>query len=139
MTTGGWIGVVAAVLGGALAAFGAAIGFHQRRLERRGRQVPGTIVDVVLTRRVNDKTQLYRPVFEFTAVDGTRVRRQSNVASSPPTHAIGDAVVVWHDPADPQRSDIVGESRGMAPLMVLLGLIFAAAGIGVVVLSRMQG
>jgi hypothetical protein len=27
----------------------------------------------------------------------------------------------------------------MAPLMVLLGLIFAAAGIGVVVLSRMQG
>jgi hypothetical protein len=48
-------------------------------------------------------------------------------------------VVVWHDPADPQRSDIVGESRGMAPLMVLLGLIFAAAGIGVVVLSRMQG
>jgi Protein of unknown function (DUF3592) len=136
MTGAGWIGAIAAVLGGALTAAGAATGIHDRRLEKRGAKVPGTIVDVE-KKSVPGRHSgpMQTPVFEFVAQDGTRVRKRSSVSSVIPTHAIGDLVMVWHDPAHPDRADIVGETRWMAPVMIGLGLVFVAVGVGVIVLA----
>jgi hypothetical protein len=136
MTAGGWIGAAAAGIGGGLAISGAAIGMRTRRLEREGHRVPGTIVAIEQDHAVRHTGPMHVAVFEFVALDGTRVRKRSSVSSLHPTHAIGDVVMVWHDPADPDRADIVGDSRWLAPSMIAMGLIFVAVGIGIVVLAR---
>jgi hypothetical protein len=56
------------------------------------------------------------------------VRRQSSFGNGTPTHTVGDEIVVWHDPADPERCDIVGEGRGFELLLALMGLIFFTVG-----------
>lgn len=136
MTPGAWMGAIAVVIGSGLALAGAAMGLHIRRKERDGRQVPGTIVEIEQEHAVRHSGPMHVPVFEFVAADGTRVRKRSSVSSLHPTHAVGDVVMVWHDPANPDRADIVGGSRWLAPSMIALGLLFVAAGMGVVVLAR---
>ena len=136
MTAVGWVGAVFAVFGGGFAAVGVGLGLHQRRLERENTRVPGTIVDIAETSRVNDKTRLHAAVFEFVAADGTRVRKTSSVASGTPSHAVGDQVMVWFDPGDPRRADIVGEASGLAPGIIAAGVVVLVIGLGLVVFGR---
>ena len=135
MTAIAWMGVVVTTLGAALATFGIAVALQERRRERSGRQVPGTIVDLVEGSSAGFP-RLRAAVFEFAGDDGRRVRRQSSVFKGKPTHVVGDAVTVWHDPADPDRSGIVGESSGIAPIAAGLGLVFTAVGIALVWAGR---
>jgi hypothetical protein len=64
------------------------------------------------------------------------VRKESTTASFPQTHAIGDTVMVWHDPGDPQESGIVGESRLFGPMIALMGVIFLLVGLAVLAAGR---
>jgi len=130
MTGVGWIGAVTAFIGAGLTAGGALMGLYQRRREQQA-QVPGTVVALAEKHYVKSHQTLYAPVFEYTAVNGTRMRKQSATASYPATHAVGDPVMVWHDPADPQDSGIVGEDRLSGPMIALLGVIFLVAGLAV--------
>src|SRR5262249_25101259 len=136
MTAGGWIGAATAGIGRGVTLSGVAAGLHLRRVERQGLRVPGTVVAIEEVRAIKHSGPMQAAVFEFVAADGTRVRKRSSVSSLHPTHGIGDVVMVLHDPAHPQRADIVGESQWLAPSLVALGLLFVAVGIGVVVLAR---
>ncbi len=134
MTPGAWVGLVVGVLGALIAAFGLAVGISERRAERKGRQVRGTVVAVEVS---GVRSKHHYPVFEFVTEDGRRVRKRSSNGSGKPTHAVGDEVVVWHDAADPERSDIVGEGRIFAILATGFGLIFTAIGGAILAVSRL--
>jgi Protein of unknown function (DUF3592) len=126
----GWMGAVTTFIGAGLTAGGALMGLYHRRRERQA-QVPGTVVALVEQYHLKSRNKLYAPVFEYIAVNGTKVRKQSTTASYPATHAVGDQVMVWHDPADPQESGIVGENRLFGPMIAVLGVIFLVAGLTV--------
>jgi hypothetical protein len=127
MTGIGWTGVAVAIIG---AAIGHAL--HERRRDRRSRQVPGTVVEFVPGDSIGLSPRLQVAVYEFVADDGRRVRKPSSVARGTPRHAVGETVAVWYDPADPNQSDIVGESAGIALIFGALGLLFTAVGIALV-------
>jgi hypothetical protein len=138
MTTPLWIGACATALGVTIATFAAWLAARQLRRERAGRQVTARVVDVVLRRSVGKgKTSTYHyPVFEFVADDGKSFRRQSAFGDGKPTYKMGDEVAIWYDPADPQRADIRGEGRMFFAALALMGLLFAAGGVVVLVISR---
>jgi len=135
MTPPEWIGIGTAVAGAGLAAFGAAEGMSRRRRETEGRQVPATVVEFAQVRMLRDPNTLLAPVFEFVSEDGRKVRKQSRNASAPPAHAIGDTVMVWYDPAQPEQADIVGEAGAWVLGSICLGLLFVAVGIAVFVFA----
>ena len=122
--------MVVAGLGGTIVMLATWLGLSRRRQERTGRQVRAQVVEIVVERLLNrgGSGDMYYPVFEFVAPDGRSVRHRSTFGNGTPTHSVGDEVVVWHDPADPERCDIVGEGRGFAPLIALVGLILLTVG-----------
>ena len=136
MSAGVWIGSVVAVLGVLISVVGIWIGFDDRRSERAGRRARARVTEV--ERYLSSRRTMHRPVFEFVAEDGRRVRKRSSNASSSPTHAVGDEVDVWYDPADPERSDIVGEGKYFSMLMTGIGAIFAVIGLVIVFISRLD-
>ncbi len=131
-----WIGSVVAVLGILIASVGIWIGLDDRRSERKGRRARGRITEIETY--ISSRRTMHRPFFEFVAEDGRSVRKRSSNASSSPTHAVGDEVDVWYDPADPDRSDIVGEGRFFSMLMTAIGGIFTVIGLAIVFISRID-
>jgi len=117
-------------LGGTIMMFATWEGLRRRRQERRGQQVRAKIVEIIVKTSLGRGGSGYQhfPVFEFVAADGRSVRRQSSFGNGTPTYSVGDEIVVWHDPADPEQCDIVGEGRVFALLLALLGFIFLGAG-----------
>ena len=95
------------------------------------------MVEIIVERILNrgGSGDMHFPVFEFVAADGRSVRRQSTFGNGTPVHSVGDEIVVWYDPVDPEQCDIVGEGRGFALVLALLGLIFLAVGASIVVFA----
>jgi hypothetical protein len=128
--------MVFAGLGGTIVMFATWEGLRRRRQERTGQQVRATVVEMIVKHRVGrGSSDMHFPVFEFVAADGRSVRRQSTFGNGTPTHSVGDEIVVWHDPADPGQCDIVGEGRGFALFLALLGFIFLAVGASILVFA----
>jgi hypothetical protein len=124
------IAMVFAGLGAVIVVLATWSGLHRRRQERTGQKVRARVVEIVVKPHVGKGStgNAHYPVFEFVAADGRSVRRQSSFGNGTPTHTVGDEIVVWHDPADPERCDIVGEGRGFELLLALMGLIFFTVG-----------
>ena len=122
--------MVVAGLGALIVVLATLSWLHRRRQERTNQQVRARVVEIVVKRNVGKGStgNMHYPVFEFVAADGRSVRHQSSFGNGTPTHSVGDEIVVWHDPADPERCDIVGEGRGFELLLALMGLIFFTVG-----------
>lgn len=136
------IGVICIVVGVGFAGTGAAIAGYGARFRRRSERAQGTVIEL---RAVASPTSTgpvsgasgpqYRPVVEFTTVDGRRVRAESRFASNPPPARVGNPVRVFYDPNDPERIQLdtaVGRGGCLAFALILFGAVLVA--IGVVVL-----
>ena len=129
--------IVFAGLGGMIVMFATWEGLRRRRRERTGQQVRAKVVEIIVERILGrgGSGDMHFPVFEFVAADGRSVRRQSTFGNGTPEHCVGDEIVVWYDPADPEQCDIVGEGRGFALVLGLLGFIFLAVGASILVFA----
>lgn len=142
-------GATAAVVGGLLTAFGVADALSATRARRRWVRTEATVVDNVYgPGHVHCGQSLVTPaafeigplhiqphsnaagyaLVEFPVASGARVRFRSAYGSCPPRHAIGDRVVVYFDPRDPQRARIEGEGRWLTLILVVTGLVFISTG-----------
>jgi hypothetical protein len=70
------------------------------------------------------------PHVRFTAASGSAVEFTSAVASSPPSHRVGEQVMVLYDPANPQHAEIEGFFTLWSPPVA-----FGAVGLVVLVLG----
>ena len=120
--------------------FGAVGGFMCRaaivllRKEREKLAISKKAEGVVIAMKEDhsDSDTVFRyPVVKFTAVSGTEFEIHASVRTEPPRHKVGDRVTIAYDPADPGSGDIAGtETLGLI-LLLLLGIPFLLAGIGV--------
>ena len=129
--------IVFAGLGGMIVMFATWEGLRRRQRERTGQQVRAKVVEIIVKRVLGrgGSGYIHFPVFEFVAADGRSVRRQSTFGNGTPVHSVGDEIVVWYDPADPDQCDIVGEGRGFALVLALLGFIFLAVGASILMFA----
>lgn len=148
-------GAVIAILGSLIAAVGAAVALRDARARRAGLRATGIVVANVYGRGhalagqplataepgADGPLQFHAreigyPKVEFATAAGEKVAFTSSSGSRPPSHAVGDAVAVHYDPADPRRAEIVGEGTTLNVFLVLFGLGLAAIGIAIRVFSR---
>jgi uncharacterized protein DUF3592 len=99
----------------------------------RAVEANGKVTDLERSRSSNSSTT-YRPVVEFTTATGKRIEFVSSVGSSPPSHRVGEAVKVLYNPTDPQSARIKSFFQLWFGFLIVfvLGLVFAAVGLGVI-------
>ena len=101
----GWIGLsigVVVLAGGALSYL------ETRRFLDRAERAEGAVIRVDEVPDSGDGGTSYRPVVVFRTRSGAEVEFASGTASNPPSHAVGDAVGVYYEPAAPDRARIDG-------------------------------
>lgn len=118
---------------GFFATFGTLVGipfftqtYKQLKLRMDGVQAEGVVVD---TRLGSDGGS--SPTIAFTTRTGERVMYQSSVYTKPPEYAVGDPVLLWYDPHDPQRALLPGADSWLVVLITgIFFLIFGGIGYG---------
>lgn len=66
---------------------------------------------------------VFNPIVRYTTSKGAVVRFEDRVGHRPPRHAVGQAVRVLYDPADPQSARIdTGSAWGIAAPALAFGL-----------------
>jgi len=119
------------MLGGGLYAISSTVSFIQKAATGRG-------VVVSLERSRSSDSVSYYPVVKFTTREGQEFRFRSNVGSSPPSHRTGEAVTVLYNPANPHdaKIDSFFSLWGFGLIFGAMGLVFALAGGGMIVIPR---
>ena len=86
---------------------------RQRRFARRAARARGEVVDYrsETIESTDDggstrRTEVFYPIVQFRDAAGNDRRAETGSASVPPSHALGAAVTVLYDPADPARAEI---------------------------------
>ncbi|MEA2725247.1 MAG: hypothetical protein QOH59_3018 [Gemmatimonadales bacterium] len=106
----------------------------------RAVEADGRVTDLERSRSSSSSgsSTTYRPVVEFTTATGKHIEFVSSVGSSPPSHSVGEAVKVLYNPADPQRARIKSFFQLWFGFLIvfLLGLVFAAIGLGMIFVRR---
>ncbi|UXI66380.1 DUF3592 domain-containing protein [Tahibacter amnicola] len=92
-------------------------------------RTPGVVVDLE-PRSGSKGRSTYAHVFEFTDAGGTVRRVTSSSSSRPPAHEVGAPVVVYYDPANPNRAHTAGFMANwfLPCLMGLFGIVFGGIG-----------
>jgi hypothetical protein len=120
---------------------GVAIVARQSRFRRRATTAQGTIVSLRSTWTTFNSPALrtspvYRPTVRFVTGDGQSVEAEARTGTNPPAGRVGQAVVVYYDPADPSRFSTTSIARiagcAAAAFIALGGLVLV---IGVLVLA----
>ena len=94
------------------------------------KKVEGVVIAMKEDRSGSENVFRY-PVVRFTTEAGALFDIEASVRTEPPRHEVGDRVVVAYDPADPASGDIAGTETFGLVLLLLLGIPFLLAGIGV--------
>lgn len=104
----------------------------------RAVEADGRVTDLERSRSSSGSGTTYRPVVEFTAATGKRIEFVSSVGSSPPSHRVGEAVKVLYNPTNPQRARIKSFFQLWFGFLIVfvMGLVFAAIGLGMIVVRR---
>ena len=113
----------------ALGALFVAAAVHAWRKDRR-LQAVGQRADGVVTGLRWHGAQAF-PVFRFQTRDGRGFQVEGRLGTTPPMYRVGAAVRVLYDPANREHARIDRAAFGTGPtvLFVLVGLVFAAAGV----------
>jgi len=102
--------------------------------------VTGTVIgnDVVIDSQ--DRSETYRPRFEFQTPDGRNVVVRSNTGSNPPSFSEGDTVTVLYEPQSPEKAKIRSFAQLWLGTMILgiLGGVFTAIGGGILLYGRLK-
>ncbi|TDD45187.1 DUF3592 domain-containing protein [Nonomuraea terrae] len=118
----GGMGLLFAVVGGTLA-------IRSRGFRRRAHRARGLVVGLRPNRSGPGEGAAYHAVIRYTTRQGVHVEAETPFASNPPPARPGQQVGVLYDPDVPTQVRI-DSAMGSG---VLLGLIFFAVGIGMLV------
>jgi hypothetical protein len=118
-----FIGSVFGVIGLALVLAGGGFAWSTQQFLASATRAEGVVVAMV-------GSDTLAPVVEFTAPDGRVESFRSMVSSSPPDFSVGERVVVYFDPADPQNARIGAFFHlWFLPIFLVgMGSIFGAVG-----------
>ena len=108
---------------------------QRRRFLATAEPAAGTVVEVHV--RGVGRNRVSVPVLEFRAADGTVQRAESLMGSGFRGFAVGEAVAVRYDPADPSRAEVDSFAVlwGLALLRAGFTVIFLLMGVVGLVLS----
>jgi hypothetical protein len=114
--------------------------FNTTSFIRRAVEADGRVTDLERSRSSSSSgsSTTYRPVVQFTTATGKQIEFVSSVGSSPPSHRVGEAVRVLYNPADPQSARIKSFFQLWFGFLIVfvLGLVFTAVGLGMIVVRR---
>lgn len=98
-------------------------------------EAQGTVIALDRSRSSSGSGSTYRPVVEFTSATGKRIEFTGGVGSNPPSHRVGEPVTVLYRPADPYSARIKSFFQLWFGFLIvfMLGLVFAAIGLGMIV------
>ena len=129
---------LAFAVGGLLfVAIGARIVQSAHRFLRTAHRVPGVVTDLRCRTGSSDSSGTWYPVLRFTTRDGRQVDTTAMYGTNPAPARTGERVTVLYDPQRPTRAALHGRVGGrlLGGGFVVLGAIFAAVGLGIL-LSR---
>ncbi len=137
--------VIFALIGLGFLATGLCLQIAALRFRRHAIRVPATIVSMhaVATPNLTGSSgsgPLYRPVVEFSTVEGQLVRAESKIGSNPAAGRVGETVAVFYDPALPNRIQLdtrVGSGACLALMFEAVGAMLLAIGALVSALARL--
>ncbi len=134
----GWITWLFAGIGVALLVGALALALSTRRFIASADRSTGTVVELIQVRDKDDGSVTYKPVVEYTSKRGQRITFTSSFSSNPPSYSVGESVDVLYAPDEPNDARIDGfGSLWLGPLILsLIGAVFAAIGLAIVLTSR---
>jgi hypothetical protein len=122
------------LVGVGLLAGAVALALNTRSFIATAKSAQGVVTQMIRDRD-NDGSVTYRPVVEFTTMDGRKHTFESNMSSNPPSYRVGESVEVLHaahHPADARIRDF--GSLWLAPVILGgIGTVFAAIGFGLTI------
>lgn len=100
---------------------GGGYGIHQnRRLNRIGERVPGTVVGLRWRMSSSDAGRVCHPVLAFRTLDGRDIQAETGVGSSRVIAQPGEQVPVIYDPRNPVKAEINTRAGRAAWLPVII-------------------
>ncbi len=104
-------------------------------------EVPGSVIEMLRVRDMDNTGYLFAPVVRFKTVEGKSVEFESSFRSNPPAYRTGQSVSVLYDPDEPRSAAIRGFfSLWLMPLILgFIGSIFLIVGTAMVVMSGWAG
>ena len=111
---------------------------NEQQFISKATKVSGTVSSLVTSVDSKNNTN-YRPVVDFTTVDGKSYSYTSNISSSPSQYQVGDKVDVYYDPTDPSQVVIGGATGTVFLLVGGLGVAFALIGTLTVIFRVITG
>ena len=113
---------------------GAGLTYRQFMIRQDALEVTGEVYK--LNQSCDDDGCTYSPIVRFTTQDGKPVTYNSSFSSNPPAYDVGEQVIMYYQPDDPQRATIKGEGRvfsfifaGVGGVVMIVGLAFFASNI----------
>jgi len=91
-------------------------GLQTRTYLQTAASTTGTVVELRESRS-SEGGSVYTTVFEFEDASGVTHTVASRWASSPASHAVGEAVTVRYDPASPAKARLEGLSNWIVPFI----------------------
>jgi len=111
---------------------GAGLSYRQIIFRRTAVEVPGEVTGHAPS--CDDEGCTYMSVVNFETLEGQSVSYTSTFSSSPPSHKVGEAVMVFYAPDNPQDALIRGEGivfriifTIIGGVIILFGLVFFAS------------
>ena len=108
---------------------GAGMTYQQWMLRQEAVQVPGTVIS--LDESCDDEGCTYRPNVRFTTQDGQTQFYNSMFGSYPPAYKVGEQVIIFYQPDNPEKATIQGEGgvfrlifTGVGGAIIVFGLVF---------------
>jgi hypothetical protein len=130
----GLFSVIFGLVGTGLLVGAALLAISTRSFIATAKPASGTVIEMIAVRD-NDGSVTYKPVVEFTTMDGATHSFASNTSSNPPSYRVGEGVEVLYAPDDPNDARIRGfGSLWLAPIILAgIGTVFASIGFGILI------
>lgn len=101
---GGWCAVVGASLSLILGTF---LAYRTNVFKDSAVKAEGEVIQLV-ERKSEEDGLMFSPVFSFDDLDGRSHTIYSSTSTYPPSYDVGEKVVVYYDPAHPERAKVDG-------------------------------
>jgi len=120
-----------AIIGIGMVIVAIVLAINEQKFISTATHVSGTVTDFVTGTDSKGNTN-YKPVVEFTTLDGQAYKYTSNISNNPPAYQVGQKVDIYYDPANPENVVIAGQSGTIYLIIGGMGAVFALIGAGTV-------
>ncbi|MBW8688000.1 DUF3592 domain-containing protein [Chitinophaga rhizophila] len=107
--------------------------YNTKKFERTALKANGRVVDLVENRNSSGgkSSRTYSPVVIYTDDKGVEHRYIASFSSNPPAYEVGETVVIYYDPWDPDNAAIAGWGSYLGAIIVGgIGLLFTLISLG---------